>query len=958
MADRTVKVVLDATISGFQSKMRAAKGAVQDFSSNTSKWLEKNEANLDKMSSASMKVGALMTAGFGLAVKAGADFEASMSGVQAATMETSDNMGVLREAILQAGADTQFSATQAADAVEALSKAGVSTQDILHGGLKGALDLAAAGELDVGQAAEIAATSMNQFGLKGKDVSHISDLLAASAGKAMGDVTDMAGAMKFVGPVASQMGVSIEETAGSIAYLAQQGVLGEQAGTSLRGMLSSLTSPSKIASSTMKDLGINVYDAWGKFVGFRGVAEQLQSSMSGLTNAERDQALGRIFGNEQITTARILYQGGAKAIDEWTAAVNDNGYAAEQAAIRTDNLKGDIERLGGSLETVFIKGGTGANDALRGLTQGAEAVVDAFGRIPEPILNVTTMIVGAGGLVALGVGGLSKLAIFVNNTKLAFTGLGVSAKAASLSVGLIGGALAIGGLAIGAWMQHVAEAKAKTDAYKQSLDEATGAITASTRQMAANSLEQQGILKIAQDMGLSLSTVVDAVLGEKDALDQVNAASERYLQNGRSYAAGAGQGAAAQNTHTVAVNKFNDAINGQNKYINDSIDAKKREIEASEETGAAQDGMGASVDATTGLIQDQTGAVSEQDQALQDLMDTIAQSDASFIDLQGGYDQLRDAAKQMAQDTADATDSASDSWEDYYDGVTVSMEDYLTALEEQVQAQQDWEKNMLILSGRVSQGVIDELSKLGPEGAPLVAQLVNASDDELARLEDVYSQRSDEATGAFAANLSSASPVLAEIMRTAGADAVGKAAEELSSGKKTMQDIIKEYNLNFTVDAKTGQAIENIRQVKSELLTLPNSKTITIETVSNGSRYGVKGSTMAGGGSVAGPGTGTSDSVGPIWLSNGEYVVREQAASRHRALLDAINYGGGIGMAGGGSVGQVPVSMLAPSVSVAAPVFPSDGWSISGSLDVGGRLVELVDARITRNDRAMAGWRS
>lgn len=618
MADRTVKVVLDATVSGFQSKMRAAKGAVKDFSSNTSKWLEKNEANLDKMSSASMKVGALMTAGFGLAVKASADFEASMSGVQAATMETSDNMGVLREAILQAGADTQFSATQAADAVEALSKAGVSTQDILHGGLKGALDLAAAGELDVGQAAEIAATSMNQFGLKGKDVSHISDLLAASAGKAMGDVTDMAQAMKYVGPVASQMGISIEETAGSIAYLAQQGVLGDQAGTSLRGMLSSLTSPSKIASSTMKDLGINVYDAWGKFVGFRGVAEQLQSSMSGLTNAERDQALGRIFGNEQITTARILYQGGAKAIDEWTAAVNDNGYAAEQAAIRTDNLKGDIERLGGSLETVFIKGGTGANDALRGLTQGAEAVVDAFGRIPEPILNVTTMIVGAGGLVALGAGGLSKLAIFVNNAKLAFTGLGISAKAASVAVGLVGGVLAIGGLALAAWMQNMAKAKAQTDAYKQSLDEATGAITANTRQTAAHALEQQGMLKTAQQIGVSLSTVVDAVMGEKGAIDEVNAASERYLSTGRRYASGASQGAAAQNTHAVAVKQLNDAINGQTKFLDNSIEAKKREAEAAEETGDAEDGMGASVDATTGLIQDQTGAVSEQDQALQD----------------------------------------------------------------------------------------------------------------------------------------------------------------------------------------------------------------------------------------------------------------------------------------------------------------------------------------------------
>jgi TP901 family phage tail tape measure protein len=917
VADRTVKVILDATISGLQSKMKAAKGSVQDFSSNTSQWLTKNEGNLDKVASSSMKMGAVLTGAFGLAVKSSADFESAMSGVQAATMETSSNMGVLREAILQAGADTQYSATEAADAVTALSKAGVSTQDILNGGLAGALNLAAAGELDVGDAAEIAATSMNQFGLKGQDVSHIADLLAAGAGKAMGEVTDMAGAMKFVGPVASQMGVSIEETAGTIAYLAQQGVLGEQAGTSLRGMLSSLTSPSKIASKTMEELGINVYDASGKFVGFRGVAEQLQDSMSGLTNAERDQALGRIFGNEQITTARILYQGGASAVDEWTAAVDDSGYAAEQAAIRTDNLKGDVERLGGSLETALIKGGTGANNALRGLVQGADAVVDAIGNIPEPVLNATTMIVGAGGLVALGAGGLSKLAVFVNNTKLAFEGLGVSAKAASVSVGLVGGALAIGGLALGAWMQHMAEAKAQTDAYKTSLDDATGAITDNTRETAAHELEQQGMLKTAQDMGLKLSTVVDAVLGERDAIDEVNAASERYLATGRRTSAGAGQGAASQNTHADAVNRLKGAIDGQNDSLNQAIEAKQREASAAEETGEAEDGMGSSVDAATGLVEEQTDALTEN----LDALNALAQINMTVDEAQGAWQQQIDDNAEALKKLNGYTDEAGQ----WVDGLGRAVNDSADA----------WDLNSE--AGRLANDTMLDTSKKAWD----VINALNEQDASTAELRGATAQMRDE------------------FIQTATQMGMSQQAAETLADKYGLipSEVTTRINAN---DADARQKIADIQAKMNQL----NGSTATfymrgVVTGASSVREAANaliggGAGLAGGGAVSGPGTGTSDSVGPFWLSNGEYVVREQAASRHRALLDAINYGGGIGMAGGGSVGTVPQSMLSPSVSVAAPVvsMPSTLVVVDADGALVGRMRVEADRAVYEWDRA------
>jgi TP901 family phage tail tape measure protein len=122
----------------------------------------------------------------GYAIKSAADFDKAMSGVKAATHAGTQDIAALRQAALQAGKDTTYSATEAAGAVTELSKAGVSTADVLGGGLKGALSLAAAGQLNVGEAAETAAAAMTQFKLSGKDIPHIADLLAAGAGKAQG----------------------------------------------------------------------------------------------------------------------------------------------------------------------------------------------------------------------------------------------------------------------------------------------------------------------------------------------------------------------------------------------------------------------------------------------------------------------------------------------------------------------------------------------------------------------------------------------------------------------------------------------------------------------------------------------------------------------------------------------------------------------------------------------------
>jgi len=314
---------------------------------------------------AALLMGGAVVAGLGMAVSKSMDFEKSMSAVSAATQASAATLGQLRAAAMEAGAATQYSATEAADAITEMAKAGVSARDIMGGGLKGALSLAAAGQLDVAEAAGIASIAMTQFSLSGEDLPHVADLLAAGAGKAMGSVDDLGQALNQAGLIANAAGLSIEETTGGLAAFASAGLLGSDAGTSFKTMLQALQAPSGKSAELMAELGINMYDANGNMLGLSEMAGVLQTSLGHLTEEQRNAALAQIFGSDAVRAANVLYREGAAGITEWTNKVNDAGFAQEQAAALTDNLSGDIERLGGAFDTLMIQMGSGAQGPLR-----------------------------------------------------------------------------------------------------------------------------------------------------------------------------------------------------------------------------------------------------------------------------------------------------------------------------------------------------------------------------------------------------------------------------------------------------------------------------------------------------------------------------------------------------------------------------------------------------------------
>ncbi|HEX8489311.1 MAG TPA: phage tail tape measure protein [Propionibacteriaceae bacterium] len=377
---RSVSVRLDANVSGYIAKMNSAGAATSAAMGRADKSVVGHSKGLALLGKSAAVGGLAVATGLGYAVKTAADFDASMSKVEAATGRGGAGLKALRDAAIQAGSDTAFSASEAAGGIENLAKAGVSSQNILGGGLRGALDLAAAGELGVADAAEIAATALTQFKLKGADIPHVADLLAAGAGKAQGEVSDLAAALSQAGLVAAGSGLSIEETTGTLAAFASAGLTGSDAGTSFKTMLQRLQAPIGAGAKEMERLNVSAYDTQGNFIGMAGVADQLRDRLKGMTSEQRDASLATIFGSDAVRAARVLYEQGGRGIRKWTAAVDDQGFAADTAKTKLNNLKGDVEQLGGSFETAMIKLGSGAQSPLRGVVQDITSEINKLSK--------------------------------------------------------------------------------------------------------------------------------------------------------------------------------------------------------------------------------------------------------------------------------------------------------------------------------------------------------------------------------------------------------------------------------------------------------------------------------------------------------------------------------------------------------------------------------------------------
>lgn len=420
MATRTVTVRLRADINQYTRGMRQAADSTS------------------RLAGAGAAVGTAMVTGFAIAAASAAKFDKALSNVRAVTGASSAEMAKLRAAALEAGKTTSFTATEAANAEAELARAGVKVSDITGGALKGTLALAASGQMDLADSAVIAAQAMNTFGLSGKDVTHVADVLSAAANKSAADMSGLGMSLRQGGLLAKQTGLSFEDTVGTLAAFADHALIGSDAGTSLKTMLQRLTPQSVEARTMMDKLGFTAYDSQGKFVGLTKLAGNLQNSFKNLTPEARNAAFATIFGSDAVRSATILYELGAGGIQKYTKAVNDQGAAGRMAAIQTDNLIGDLERLRGAIEVALIEGGSSANGALRTMTQWVTNLVNAYNDLPPGLQHAVTLLTGVGGAATLAVTGFLLLVPRIAATRTALASMGVTATRARGALAAVG----------------------------------------------------------------------------------------------------------------------------------------------------------------------------------------------------------------------------------------------------------------------------------------------------------------------------------------------------------------------------------------------------------------------------------------------------------------------------------------------------------------------------------------
>ncbi|MBM9621033.1 phage tail tape measure protein [Streptomyces zhihengii] len=390
-----------------------------------------------------------LVAAFGLAAYAAARFEKSMSEVRAVTGGSAADMRKLEAAALEAGQATIYSATEAAKAEAELARAGISTADIIGGALRGSLDLAASGQLELGEAAIISAQAMNAFKMSGVEVGHIADVISAGAGKSATNVHDMGMAFRQAALLSSQTGLSLEETVGTLSLFAQNALTGSDAGTSLKVMLQRLVPQSKEAASMMDSIGLSAYNSRGEFVGLTALAGQMRESFSRLTPEARNAAMATIFGSDAVRAATVLYEAGAGGVTEWTRAVNDSGYATRVAATMTDNLSGDLERLKGALETALISSGSAANAVLRDMAQALTSVVNWYNSLSPAMQSSVTVAAGLVGVLGLIGAGLLLMLPRIMLVRRELVALGMTAaRTRTMMMGLGKVGLIVAGMAL------------------------------------------------------------------------------------------------------------------------------------------------------------------------------------------------------------------------------------------------------------------------------------------------------------------------------------------------------------------------------------------------------------------------------------------------------------------------------------------------------------------------------
>ncbi|HEY7821461.1 MAG TPA: phage tail tape measure protein, partial [Acidimicrobiia bacterium] len=432
MADTTVTARFRADTTDLQTKL----GALQAQMMATSK-------RFSSVSQSMVSTGATLTKGVTLpivavgtaAVVAGATFEKSMNKVRAVSGATGSDFENMSDTAKELGRTTQFSASQAADGMSFLAMAGFEANDIVSA-MPGVLNLAAAGQMDLAQAADIASNVLTGFGMDASELDGAIDVMAKTFTSANTSLDQLGEAMSYVAPIAASAGANFEEVNAAVGLLGNAGIQGSRAGTSLARVMSILTMNSSKTASALDRLGVNALDTSGNLLPLEDIIGQLETS--GATTAD----IMNIFGQRAGPAMAALLSQGSDALRDLTGDLETSGGTAEEIAdTQMEGLAGTMLRLKSAFEGAMIAiAESGVLDALTAVVQTAADGLSKFTaiweKVPGPIKTVTVVLAGVAAAIGpiLFVGG--KLIMMLGTMGAAWATLNRRVQTATRTIGL------------------------------------------------------------------------------------------------------------------------------------------------------------------------------------------------------------------------------------------------------------------------------------------------------------------------------------------------------------------------------------------------------------------------------------------------------------------------------------------------------------------------------------------
>lgn len=436
----SLSVVIGADISGFTQGASTVSNKISSFGANAAGAMlgagRAMQTFGGQVSNTGSQISALSQPFVDVAtsgLEAASSFEDIMTQLETFGGLTGDELERVSDLALQLGADTKFSASDAAGAMLELVKSGMSVEEAMTA-TRGALDLAAAGNISLDASAGIVATTLAQFGLDAADAGDAANILAAAALASRADVGTLADGLSNVGPVANAAGLTLTDTAAALGVLSNAGISGAEAGTQLKSLL--LNFNTDTAKGEFDDLGVSLYDAAGNTRDFDTVLDELKVSLDGMTPEQRAEAMKNLAGSYGVTALNaLLAQGG---IDSMKSSMDAAPTAADLAAKSMETFSGKTEGLKGSIETLMITGLTPLMENT--LTPLVDKVTGVVNSITEWAAENPQLASTIGGII-LGIGLLGSFLTVVGGAislaGMAFSGLGAVIGLVTSPVGLL-----------------------------------------------------------------------------------------------------------------------------------------------------------------------------------------------------------------------------------------------------------------------------------------------------------------------------------------------------------------------------------------------------------------------------------------------------------------------------------------------------------------------------------------